>query len=174
MAARRKTKSKRTLNRAECAEELGVHEDTLKAYSREGCPHDKGGPGKPNLYDPDEVAAWMQANGKTGKPGRPASHESKDIEAAKLREINLRCRKHEIAIARDEELLVPVEEVRRFVGEMLIVFRNNSVGESAAVVPQLQGRDPAEQQAILESRAEDRFRNLAKALTDRFGGDPVA
>ncbi len=163
----------RKLNARECADELGLSVELVRDYMMRGCPHTKGGRGRPNKLDADEVAAWMKAEGLTGNPGRP-TEESPDIEAAKLREINLRCRKHELDVAEREHQLLPTEEVKQFVGEAISVFRNNWAGFAAGVVPQLQGRDAAEQQGILEKRSEEFFTSLGKTLTDRFGCKQVA
>ncbi|HEY1190157.1 MAG TPA: hypothetical protein VGE74_21100 [Gemmata sp.] len=147
---------------ADCAEELEIGKELLRDYAMRGCPHDKGGRGKPNLFDPDEVTAWMKANGLTGLPGRPAMTDSPDIEAAKLREINLRCRKHEIHIAEREGQLIPTQDAKQWIGEHIAAAKGKFIGMGAALAPQLEGRDAAERQDIIDRRIREILDELSE------------
>jgi len=102
----------------------------------------------------------MKAEGLTGKPGRP-SEESASIEEAKLREINLRCRKHELDVAEREGELVPLEDVRRDWSTKVTMAKNKLIGFGAAVVPHLQGRDAPEQQGIIDARITEILNELS-------------
>ena len=163
---------KRDVRIVDLAGELDLNEDSIKRHIRRGAPHSKR---NNRLYfNVPEYRAWMAENGLTGERGRPDTPDSPDLEAARLRKENALASKYELQVRRERGELVPLEDVRKHMGELLMVFRNNWVGFGAATVPQLQGRDPAEQQTILDTRAEDLFRNLAKGLTDHFGDVEVA
>jgi hypothetical protein len=159
---RKQTKRVYPLN--ECAEELGINKDLLRDYAMRGCPHDKGGKGKANRYDPDEVAAWMDENGLTGKPGRPADADSKDIEEAKLREINLRCRKHALDVAEREGELVPAAEVKQWIAEFVGGWKNRVLGLSAKLAQQMEGYDAAERHALLDQSHIELLNELSAAI----------
>jgi hypothetical protein len=156
----------------DAADELELSEDTVRRDIRRGCPHSR----KNNriLLNIPEYREWRAEQGLTGERGRPIEGDSPDLERARLRKENALAAKYELQVKRERAELIPAEEVRQFLGEMLMVFRNTRVGFGAAVVPHLQGRDPAEQQALIDQREEESFSNLAKALADHFGGTPLA
>lgn len=153
--------SKRTLTAQECADELDLSVELVRDYAMRGCPHDKGGRGKPNRFDADEVTAWMRENGYTGKPGRPAE-ESPDIEKARLREINLRCRKHELDVAEREGSLLDANDVDRGRVSRIHIVKAKLMGLGAALAPSLYGRDAAEIQTIIEKATTDICEEFAR------------
>jgi hypothetical protein len=158
----KKPATKRSHSVSACAEELNLSVELIRDYSMRGCPHTKGGPGKSNLYNPDEVAAWMVANKLTGKPGRPTDGDSDDIEAAKLREINLRCRKHELFIGQQERELVPAVDVAARWVELVTTAKNKLSGLGAGVAPQCEGHDAGTIQGIIESRVNEILVELSR------------
>jgi hypothetical protein len=156
-----KGKSARTLTARECSEELELPLELLRDYMTRGCPHDKGGRGKSNLLNADEVAAWMQSNNLTGEPGRPTDASSPDIKAARLRELNLRCRKHELDVAEREKRLLDVDAVKRWIGDHVTTAKNKLIGLGASITPQLEGRDAAERQTVIDARVTEILEELA-------------
>jgi hypothetical protein len=151
----------RTHTTEECADELNLTIDQLRDYAGRGCPHTIGKPGKPHLWNPPEVAAWMQANSLTGKPGRPQTEESLDIQAARLRVLNLQARKHALDIQEREKQLVNVADVKQWIGERVTTAKNKLLGMGAALAPLLEGRDAAERQDIIDQRVTGILNELA-------------
>lgn len=162
-------KPRRTLSKDECADELGISTDTLKRYANEGCPctHARSG----NLYDVAEVMAWMQANGKTGKPGRPTENESSPgLEAAKLRKENALASKYELQVAREKRELLNATDVKRWVNEHVGSLRTRLMGLGDELTPAMEGRDSAERAELINGRVRDLLEELSREA-ERLGID---
>lgn len=158
----RAPKIERNLTRDELAAELDVHAETIGRYDREGAPHERRG--RANRYNAPEFKAWMRTHGKTGKEGRPsATEDSPDLEAARLRKENALAAKYELQVQRERGELVPVEDVRQWIGQHVTTLRNRLNGLGAEVTPHLEGRDAAERQTIMEGRITDILSELAGA-----------
>jgi hypothetical protein len=145
----------------ECGDVLELSTELIRDYMGRGCPHDKGGPGKPNRLDPGEVTAWMRSNKLTGKPGRPNEDDSPDLEKARLRKENALASKYELQVKREKGELVPVAEVQQWIGERNTTAKNKFIGLGASVTPLLEGRDAAERQGIIDARVIEILDELA-------------
>ncbi len=156
---RKKPVSSRTVPLPTCAEEIDVTPDTLQRYTQEGCPCNRGGRGKPNQYDPAEVMAWMKANGKTGKVGRPVDESLND---ARLRKESAMAENWEL---RNKQILgetVNKEEYRRHWMSEVITIKNKCRGLGASVAPGCVGQDAGEIQGIIDTRVEQIFKELSE------------
>lgn len=91
----------RTTNRIQLAELLGVHQDTVTEYAREGMPVlRRGGAGKEGAYDAvDCLSWWRERQGKNAK------------EAAQTRLYENNADLAEIKIAKEEGALLSREDV---------------------------------------------------------------
>jgi phage terminase Nu1 subunit (DNA packaging protein) len=165
----------RTLEVAECAEQLSIKPELLQDYAMRGCPHDKGGRGKSNRFDPAEVTAWMRENNLSGKPGRPSdTPDSPDLEKARLRKENALASKYELQVNRERQELIPAVEVKHFVVQLLGTFRNRVRGVPATVSPHLEGRDGAEREVILGTHLDECLNDLADSLGELCRGAEAA
>jgi phage terminase Nu1 subunit (DNA packaging protein) len=141
-----KVRSTRTAEIQECCDALGISPDLLRDYVARGCPHDKGGPGKSNRFDPTEVAAWMRSNNLTGKPGRPVEAGGEDLESVRIRKETAMAVNWEYRNKQLEGELVNKEEYRRlWIGEVQTIKNKcrglgSSLGAGAGGVGC--GRDP--------------------------------
>jgi hypothetical protein len=168
--AKKKAQSKpvRDTSRDDLSTELDVHSETIGRYDREGAPFEKRG--RANWYNVPEYRAWMTANGYTGEKGRPIEGDSPDLEAARLRKENALAAKYELQVRRDKRELVPAIEVRQWIGQHVITFRNRLISLPASVTPHLEGRDAGERQTILEERITEVLNELARAVEGVGGG----
>jgi hypothetical protein len=111
-----------------------------------------------------EVAAWKRENGITGEPGRPSdATDSPDLEAARLRKENALAAKYELQVQRERGELVPVDEVKQWIGRHVTTAKNKLIGLGAGVTPLLEGRDAAERQSIIDARISEILNELAAA-----------
>lgn len=149
---------KRTLGRDDLAAELDVHPETIGRYDREGAPHERKG--RSNFYDAAEYRAWMAANGKTGKEGRPVEGDSPDLERARLRKENALAAKYELQVQRERGELVTVHEAKAMGVRAVTTFRNRLIGAGAALTPALEGRDSAERQTLIDGYNLDLLKQL--------------
>jgi phage terminase Nu1 subunit (DNA packaging protein) len=159
--AAKPAKVERKLTREELAAELDVHQETIGRYDRDGAPHERRG--RSNFYDPAEYHAWMRANSKSGEDGRPRAKSSPDLDAARLRKENALAAKYEMDVGERERALVPVADVKRWIGERVGATKNKLIGLGAAVTPQLEGLDAAERQAVIDGRVREILEELAAA-----------
>ena len=74
------------------------------------------------------------------------------MERARLRKENALAAKYELQVQRERGELVPVEEVKRWIGQHVTAAKNKLIGFGAAVTPQLEGRDAAERHGIIDVR----------------------
>jgi hypothetical protein len=54
-----------------------------------------------------EVRAWLESQGRSGRPGRPATQTSKDMDVARLREQIARAQQREMDLALQQGLYLP-------------------------------------------------------------------
>lgn len=163
MASKKSRKHLRNLTVDDIAPEHGVDPETVRRWIRRGCPCDRPGKGKATLLNSAEVEVWKRENGITGERGRPDLIDSPDIEAARLRKENALASKYELQVSRERGELIPLADVKHWLGRHVIAFRNKLIGFAAGVTPHLEGRDAAERQAILESRLNEVLNELADA-----------
>lgn len=153
-------KIQRAITRDDLATELGVHPESVGRYVRMGAPHTKTSKG--HLYDVAEFRGWMAENGLTGREGRPSeTPDSPDLEKARLRKENALASKYELQVKRERAELVPIEDVKQWIGERVAAAKNRLVGLGASVTPHLEGRDTAERQAIIDDRVTEILTELA-------------
>lgn len=137
---------------ADIATLFDVTTRAVSKWVKEGLPYDA--PKKKNQsakYNETEVAAWMKANKKTGKPGRPANEA---LNAAKLRKETAMAIKYEIENKVSMGLLVDAaSEQQRNIAKITTV-RNRLCGLGATLSPALEGLDGAERQAAIDEAVE--------------------
>jgi hypothetical protein len=123
----------------------------------QGCPHTKR---KNRIWFNDgEVQAWLNQNGRGTKPGRPPKQKtSEDLENDKDYWL---AQKYKIQCQREQGKLISVDDVNILIGEVCTTIRNRCLGLPAAVIPHIQGRDPDEQQTILDQFMHEILNGLA-------------
>lgn len=154
------TKIQRDLTAEDLSIELGVHRQTIVDYDKAGAPREKRG--RSYFYDAAEYRAWMQANNKTGKAGRPIDGDSPDLQQAKLRKENALASKYELQVSREKGTLIPLDDVRQWIGERVTATKNRLIGLGAAISPLLDGRDAAERQTIIDGRVNEILEELSR------------
>jgi hypothetical protein len=106
----------------------------------------------------------MRENKRSGKNGVNADAVlTPSLEAARLRKENALAEKYELQTARERGELVPIAQVRVMINEHFTRAKNRLIGLAASVSPLLMGREPAEQQEILESRIAEVLNELAES-----------
>jgi len=132
-----------------------VDESTIKRWVSAGCPCDSPpGRGKPRKFNEAEVAAWMQATNRSGKPGRPQEAGSDDLKALKIRKELALVLKYERENAIDEgKLIDATAEQNRDVAKIATI-RNKLSSLGATLSPQLEGLDGAERQTLIDKSIE--------------------
>lgn len=146
----------------DAAAELGLSEDTVRRDVRRGAPHSR----RKNkiVLNVAEYRQWRADQGLTGERGRPPIYaDSPDIEAARLRKENALAAKYELQVQRERGELVPVEEVKQWIGQHVTAAKNKLIGLGASITPQLEGRDAAERQTIIDARVTEILNELASA-----------
>ena len=142
-------------------EELDLTRQTLSGYVKRGCPCTKGRPGKPNLYDVGEVAAWMRQVGLTGQ--RSSHHSTDDLDAAKLRKEHAMAHNWELRNAELERRLIDFDEHLAIVRRLASTAANRLAGLPAAIAPSLVGLTAGEIQTELETQINAARAELADA-----------
>lgn len=167
-------KALRELGISELAEELDLNEESIRRHLRRvpAPPYSKeSGPKGRLRFNAAEYQAWMDSQGLTGERGRPSEHaDSPDLEKARLRKENALAAKYELQVQRERGELVPIQDVKQWIGEHVGATRSKLIGFGAAVTPQLEGRDAAERQDILESRIRDILDELTAEAGRLCGG----
>jgi len=124
---------KRNDTSSDVADLFDVHEKTIRqGWVKRGCPHERR---EGRLYfDAGEVAAWMQAEGVTGKPGRPDGETSPALEAARLRKTDAMARNWELRNLVSEGQLIDLDTVTQRFGNVGASLRSSleSMGEQIA------------------------------------------
>jgi hypothetical protein len=141
----------RNVKRDELAEELDLHSETVGRYDRMGAPYERRG--RCNYYNVAEYRGWMQAN----------INDSPDLEKARLRKENALAAKYELQVQRERGELIPVTDVKQWVGQHVTTAKNKLIGLGASVTPLLEGRDAAERQTLIDARVTEILNELAAA-----------
>lgn len=171
--ARKSASIKRNLTRDELAAELDVHPETVGRYCRMGAPHDKTPHG--HRYEVVEFRGWMAENNLSGREGRPTEiPDSPDLEKARLRKENALASKYELQVRRERGELVPLDDVRQWIGENVTTLRNRLLSLGPNVTAELEGRDAAERQGIIDARVIEYLNDLAQAVRQLSGGTQSA
>lgn len=152
--------TRRDVKIPDAAEELDLSEDTVRRDIRRGAPHSRKG--RAIVLNVPEYRQWRADKGLTGERGRPSqTPDSPDLEKARLRKENALAAKYELQVQRDRGELVPLEEVKQWVGERVARAKHKLVGFGAAVTPLLDGRDAAERQGLIDARMTEILNELA-------------
>lgn len=147
----------------EIAELLDVDNSTIQNWTKQGLPCDKGANRKQsNKYDEAEVAAWMQANNKTGKVGRPVEAGSDELRALKIRKELALVTRYERENAVEEGKLISADEERARDVAKIVTVRNRLSGLGATLSPQLEGLDGAERQTLIDQAIEQVLKEFAR------------
>jgi hypothetical protein len=167
----RNRKGEGRVKRDSSAEDIGqvfdVNEQTVRRWAADGCPSTRRA-GK-LWFNEDEVNVWIRDNGRKTTPGRPPKPKSPapaDLEGDKDYWL---ARKHRIHCLKAEGQLVEVSEVERWLSGMAAVVGQKLTNLPAAIVPQLQGHDPAEQEVLIRQAIDDARRSIATELPDFSG-----
>ncbi len=160
--AKAAAKSKRNKGTAAVAAMLDVDAATILRWCGEGLPHSKPKNRRAgNLYDLDEVRAWMAANRRSGAVGRPAEPGTEDFAVwHTLKEKALaekRVRENRVA----EGKLIDAETERARDVQKLAVLRSRLCGLGATISPQMEGLGAAERQRLIDRAVENILQQLA-------------
>ncbi len=138
------------------AAELGVTSRRVIAYASRGCPSTLETDGvRRRLWDIDEVKAWLEAEGITGKTGptpREPRPEASRIEAAKARKEEALAEKHEIELDLLRRSVVPRADVEATRVAQIHQLKSDLLGPGHVrrLAQQLEGRRAREMVSILE------------------------
>ena len=168
MSVRKRPKKpavERTLSRDDLAGELDLHPDSIKRHHTRDNPPPHTRRGQKCLYNAGEYQAWMDAEGLTGERGAPGGGDSPDLDAARLRKENALANKYELQVAKETRELIPLAEVKQWIGEHIGRAKNRLIGMAAALAPRLEGQDAAERQQTIEQYIEQIVREI-QAATD--------
>jgi len=138
---------------------FSVDPSTIRRWVSLGCPSSKSKSG--HMFSESEVASWMKASGVTGKVGRPATKESIELSAAKLRTLNAMAEKYERENKVAAGILIDAatEEVRDV--QKIVTLRNRLCGMGAMIVPQMEGCDKAQIQKLIDAAIEEILQEFA-------------
>jgi phage terminase Nu1 subunit (DNA packaging protein) len=150
----------RNKTKTDLAAVLELSIPTIERYVKQGMPCTKRGK-TGNLYDEAECQAWIKANEKTGKAGRPVQYDSEELRLLKVRkESALVARLERENKVAEATLIDKADEERRDVGNVLRVKnRLSSLGSSLSV--QLEGLNAAERQHLIETTIDDILREFS-------------
>jgi hypothetical protein len=158
MAKPQNPRLKRTQSPAEIGEIFGVAEKTVRRWAADGCPHRRDKSSR-LLFNDGEVRAWLEANGKTAKPGRPADPKPDLSDLGGDKDYWL-ARKYRNQCMEDEKRLVDREQNDSFWMKRNVVAKSKLMGMGAAIAPHLVGLEVAEIQTRIEQFANDLCREL--------------
>lgn len=95
-----------SVNRVELAELMGVHQDTISDYVRQGMPViDRGGHGKEGAYNPSACMTWLRS--RRGSGGKDAES------AARTRSFEATAALNEMRLKKEMKDLIPREQIER-------------------------------------------------------------
>lgn len=158
---------KRNQSTQEIADLFDVDTSTVQGWVKNGCPCDKSnskGRGRRPVfaYNAGEVASWMKATNRSGKPGRPTTEISEDLKAIKLRKELAMALKYEGENAvRDGKLIDAAMEQQRDIAKITTV-RNKLCGLGASLAPQLEGLEGAERQSLIDDAITAILKELSR------------
>ena len=154
--------AERTQRKEEIAEALGVDWRTVTRWAQSGCPHTKQGR-HPYLFSLQEVEAWINTQGRTTRPGRPAEHgglseaqKKANLQwtveralKARIERQTMEAKVHDVAKCMARRL----GQIHAVKGELLALPRS--------VAPELVGLDRDEMEKILLERVEAMLNRFA-------------
>jgi phage terminase Nu1 subunit (DNA packaging protein) len=158
---------KREKTAEDIAQVYSVNEQTVRRWVKDGGPASRRD-GK-LWFNEDQVNRWVHETGRRTTPGRPPKPKEPvppELEGDKDYWL---ARKYRNQCMREEGKLVDVADVERWLSGMAAVVGQKLTNLPAAVVPRLQGQEPAEQEVILREAIDDARRSIATELP-RFGG----
>jgi phage terminase Nu1 subunit (DNA packaging protein) len=95
---------------------LGMSPDTIMKNTAAGMPYvQKGGPGRPWLFDSTAAVAWIRNECESGRTGEAVTA----FDAAALREREARATQRELTNAERQAELIDVETVTTFIGNVI-------------------------------------------------------
>jgi phage terminase Nu1 subunit (DNA packaging protein) len=153
---------KRTKSTQAVADLFDVDPSTVQGWVKQGCPCDPAKTKKQShKFDDAEVAAWMEANKRTGKVGRPADEMSDELKQLKIRKETALVAKYERENAiEDGKLIDAATEQQRDIRKITTI-RNRLCGLGASISPQLDGLDGAERQSVIDQSIEEILKDFA-------------
>lgn len=145
-------------------EALGVDRSTLKRWVSQGLPWESHRDRK-KWFCEDEVRAWLESKGLSGKVGRPQTPEGKDMAGAKLRkELALASlREFEVGLRKGE--LVKRVDVDRENVRKVAALRDSLLALPGALAPTLEGLDEAEIRLKLENGMKAALEQFSKGCS---------
>lgn len=149
---------KREQSAADIAEVFDVHEKTVRAWARDGCPHTRRG--RQLWFNDAEVQNWLNEVGRTAKPGRPSTKTEAEREGERDKEYWL-ARKYRAQVLEIEGRLVDAEAVRMRWANVARVIRSKLQGMGGRVASRLVGLGAQEIQRELDAEVEECLRALA-------------
>ncbi len=145
----------RSLRKEDIAKLLEVHWRTVCNWAREGCPHERRGPGRPYYFKEQEVREWLRSQDRTGKPGRPQDASSKPFNEAKLMLTEERALHARLKRQEDEGKLHDVDECRRRRLAQVYAVKAALLALPRSVAPELTRKKRAQIEEILTKRITD-------------------
>jgi hypothetical protein len=107
------------------------------------------------MMDETEVAAWLKAEGMSGKPGRPTGTGSEDLDAARLRKESAMADNWIIRNQQAMGDLLDKSEVEAGRVERVKVVRNRLMACGASLAPQCEHRTASEIQGIIDDHMRE-------------------
>lgn len=164
---------KREQSAADIAEVFGVNPETVGSWGKDGCPSSRRG--RRVYFNDGEVQAWLTANKRSTRPGRPPK-EKPETNKEDDKDYWL-ARKYRIQCLREEGQVVGIEDIEQWISEHVGTAKNKLNGLGASISPQLEGRDTAERQTIIEKRVREILEELsaeARRIGDGIGVEAAA
>lgn len=167
----RRSNYTKPVNRDQTAEEvaeiLDTNEQTIRRYAAEGCPHSRR---KGRLFFNDgEVRAWMEANNKTGRPGRPVEPKAPAPPELEGDKDYWLARKYRVQCLQAEGELIPRDDVKQVNANICGAFRSGVLALPPKLAVQLEGLNAGERQEVLHSELTHLLDELSRRLRE-FGG----
>lgn len=154
-------------NKRELANILGVTEETLTQWQKQGMPIVKAGKGRGgSVYDTVAVLAWKSARDQSDQP-------ITDFETERTRKVKLEADKLALEVAEKRGDLIPAEQVESAVADMVAAFRarilsipSKLAGPIAATI------DTRETEALLTDAIHEALHELSDYAPSAETGHP--
>lgn len=126
----------REVNREELAETFGVSLNTVSSWTRNGCPFEqRGRQGKPWRFNTRDVSEWLREQARTEATGEGPLDETE----LKLRKLAAEASLNELELAKQRQLVAPIDEFERARAMENATLRTNVMNVPSRVVSQLIG-----------------------------------
>ncbi len=145
----------RSLRKEDIAKRLEVHWRTVCNWAKEGCPHERRGPGRPYYFNEAEVKKWLTSQDRTGKPGRPENGHNKPYNQAKLMLTEEQALLARIKRQEEEGKLHDVDECGRRRLAQVYAVKAAFLSLPRSVAPELTRKKRAQIEEILTKRITD-------------------